>query len=90
VHAEWLEEREKEKQAFVHETATPLAEYMEEYMEEQKPKPEPEAEEDDKSETSVESAEEKESRLWSDFKLAMMSALLALMLGVYLCRTVVC
>jgi len=91
VHAEWLEEREKEKQEFVHETATPLApetlaEYMKDYMDE----PEPEADADDKSETSLESAEEKESRLWSDFKLAMMSAFLALMLGVYLCRTVVC
>lgn len=95
VHAEWLEEREKEKQAFVHETATPLAEYMKDYMDEAEsepdsPKPALEVDEDNGSETSVESAEEKESRLWSDFKLAMMSALLALLLGVYLCRTVVC
>jgi hypothetical protein len=98
VHAEWLEEREKEKQAFVHETATPLApetlaEYMKDYMDEPEPdspKPTLEVDEDNGSETSVESAEEKESRLWSDFKLAMMSALLALMLGVYLCRTLVC
>jgi len=82
VHAEWLEEREAERQALVHETAEPDS-----------PKPALEIEKDDddnKSETSVESAEEKESRLWSDFKLAMMSALMALLLGVYLCRTVVC
>jgi hypothetical protein len=75
VHAEWLEERE----AFVHETVNPPP-----------TTPEIEEEDDNKSETSVESAEEKESRMWSDFKLAMMAAFTALLLGVYLCRTVVC
>jgi hypothetical protein len=95
VHAEWVEEREKEKQTFVHETATPLAplapgtlaEYMEDYMDEAKPTLEIEKEEDTES---VESAEEKENRMWSDFKLAMMAAFTALLLGVYMCRTVVC
>jgi hypothetical protein len=93
VHAEWVEEREKEKQAFVHETATPLAlapetlaEYMEDYMD--SPKPTLETEKEDTE--SVESAEEKENRMWSDFKLAMMAAFTALLLGVYMCRTVVC
>lgn len=98
-HGEWLEEREKQRQAFVHETAEPLggtlAEYMKDYMDEPEPdspKPTLEIEKDDdnESETSVESAEEKESRLWSDFKLAMMSALMALMLGTYICRSLIC
>jgi hypothetical protein len=66
AHAEWLEEREKEKQAFVHETAKP--------------------EDDAESTSSVESAEEKESRLWSDFKLAIMVAMTALMMGAYICK----
>lgn len=102
LHAEWLEEREKELEAFVHETATPLApetlaEYMKDYMNEPEPdSPTPtleiekEEEDDTRSETSVESAEDKESRLWSDFKLAMMSALMALMLGAYICRSLIC
>jgi hypothetical protein len=97
VHAEWLEDQEKEKQAFVHETAKPepsypLAEYMRDYTEEPKPdSPKPTLEiEKDEDTDSVESAEEKEIRMWSDFKLAMMSAFLALLLGVYMCRTVVC
>ena len=66
AHAEWLEEREKEKQAFVHETAKP--------------------EDDAESTSSVESVEEKESRLWSDFKLAIMVAMTALMMGAYICK----
>ena len=79
LHEEWLEEREKERQTFVHETVNPP------------PSPTPllemEIEEDDGDSTSsVESAEEKESRLWSDFKLAMMVATLALMIGAYLCK----
>jgi hypothetical protein len=72
AHAEWLEEREKEKQAFVHETA--------------KPEPTPAVEDDAESTSSVESAEEKESRLWSDFKLAIMVAMTALMMGAYICK----
>jgi len=72
AHAEWLEEREKEKQAFVHETA--------------KPEPTPEVEDDAESTSSVESVEEKESRLWSDFKLAIMVAMTALMMGAYICK----
>jgi len=78
AHNEWLEERK----AFVHETVNPPP----------SPKPmlEIEGEDDNQSETSVESAEEKESRLWSDFKLAMMSALLALILGAYICRSLIC
>jgi hypothetical protein len=85
LHEEWLAEREKERQEFVHETVTPP------------PTPSPtleiekeEEEDDTMSETSVESAEEKESRLWSDFKLAMVSALMALVLGAYICRSVIC
>jgi hypothetical protein len=77
LHEEWLEEREKDRQAFVHETVNPP------------PSPTPllEIEDDDGDSTSsVESAEEKESRLWSDFKLAMMVATLALMIGAYLCK----
>jgi hypothetical protein len=80
AHAEWLEEREKEKQAFVHETVNPP------------PSPTPlleiekEVDDDNKSDTSVESVEEKESRLWSDFKLAMMVAMTALMMGAYICK----
>ena len=89
LHAEWLEEREAERQALVHETVNPPPPPT--------PTPTPpleiekeEVEDDSRSETSVESAEEKESRLWSDFKLAMMSALMALMLGAYICRSVIC
>jgi len=100
-HGEWLEEREKQRQAFVHETAEPLggtlAEYMKDYMDEPEPEPdspkptlEIEKDDDNESETSVESAEEKENRIWSDFKLAMMSALMALMLGTYICRSLIC
>ena len=91
-HAEWLEEREAEHQAFVHETAEPLAEYMKDYMSEEpdSPKPTLEIEDDGESTSSVESAEEKESRMWSDFKLAMMSALMALILGAYICRSLIC
>ena len=76
LHEEWLEEREKDRQAFVHETVNPP------------PSPTPllEIEDDAESTSSVESAEEKESRLWSDFKLAMMVATLALMIGAYLCK----
>ena len=76
LHEEWLEEREKDRQAFVHETVNPP------------PSPTPllEIEDDVESTSSVESAEEKESRLWSDFKLAMMVATLALMIGAYLCK----
>lgn len=91
-HAEWLEEREKQRQAFVHETAEPLggtlAEYMKDYMsdEEDSPKPKLVIEDDDESTSSVESVEEKESRLWSDFKLAIMVAMTALMIGAYLCK----
>jgi len=95
VHAEWVEEREKQLEEFVHETATPLAlapgtlaEYMEDYMDSPKPTLEIEKKEEDTE--SVESAEEKENRMWSDFKLAMMAAFTALLLGVYMCRTVVC
>lgn len=89
--AEWLEERAVEQQAFVHETAEPpsrpLAEYMEDYMSEpESPKPTLEIEKD----ADNESSEETESRLWSDFKLAMMSALMALMLGAYICRSLIC
>jgi hypothetical protein len=72
AHAEWLEEREKEKQAFVHETA--------------KPEPAAAVEDDAESTSSVESVEEKESRLWSDFKLAIMVAMTALMMGAYICK----
>jgi len=91
AHAEWLEEREKEKQAFVHETAKPLvgtlAEYMKDYMSEpDSPNPTPEVEDDAESTSSVESVEEKESRLWSDFKLAIMVAMTALMMGAYICK----
>ena len=87
-HEEWLEEREKEKQAFVHETAEPLAEHMKDYMsdEEDSPKPTLEIEDDAESTSSVESVEEKESRIWSDFKLAMMVATQALRIGAYLCK----
>jgi hypothetical protein len=56
AHAEWLEEREKEKQAFVHETA--------------KPEPTPAVEDD----------------AGSDFKLAIMVAMTALMMGAYICK----
>jgi hypothetical protein len=91
-HGEWLEEREKQRQAFVHETAEPLggtlADYMKDYMsdEEDSPKPKLVIEDDDESTSSVESVEEKESRLWSDFKLAIMVAMTALMIGAYLCK----
>jgi hypothetical protein len=71
VHAEWVEERERELQAFIHETV----------------EPEPKIEEDTES---VESAEDKENRLWSDFKLAMGAAFLALLMGMYICRTLGC
>jgi hypothetical protein len=77
VHAEWVEERERELQAFIHETVEP----------ETKPEPKPEIEEDTES---VESAEDKENRLWSDFKLAMGAAFLALLMGMYICRTLGC
>ena len=94
AHAEWLEEREKQRQAFVHETAEPLggtlAEYMKDYMDEPEPQPDspkPVIEDDDQStSSSVESVEEKESRLWSDFKLAIMVAMTALMMGAYICK----
>jgi hypothetical protein len=93
LHEEWLAEREKERQEFVHETVTPPPTPEPELEPEpESPKPilEMEEEDDDKSETSVESAEEKEDRLWSDFKLAIMSALMALMLGAYICRSLIC
>jgi len=80
AHAEWLEEREKELESFVHETVNPPPEAEEEEEEEG----------DDESETSVESAEEKENRMWSDFKLAMSASFLALILGMYICRTLGC
>jgi len=99
AHAEWLDEREKQRQEFVHETAEPLvgtlAEYMKDYMESESeqepepdsPKPALEIEEDDgESTSSVESAEEKESRMWSDFKLAIMVAMTALIMGAYMCK----
>ena len=94
AHAEWLEEREKQRQAFVHETAEPpvmgpLAEYMKDYMSEPEPdspKPTLAVEDDAESTSSVESVEEKESRLWSDFKLAIMVAMTALMMGAYICK----
>ena len=79
VHAEWLEEREAERQALVHETVEPKPE----------PKPEPKQEIEEDAE-SVESAEDKENRLWSDFKLAMGAAFLALLMGMYICRTLGC
>jgi hypothetical protein len=82
LHEEWLEEREKEKEAFVHETVNPPPE-----PEPDSPKPTLEIEEDDGDSTSsVESAEDKENRLWSDFKLAMMVAMTALMMGAYICK----
>ena len=83
LHEEWLEEREAERRALVHETVNPPPSPTLEIEKE-------EVEDDSRSETSVESAEEKESRLWSDFKLAMMSALMALMLGAYICRSLIC
>lgn len=93
LHAEWVEEREKELEAFVHETVNPPPTPTPE-PEPDSPKPtleiEKEEEDDNKSETSVESAEEKENRMWSDFKLAIMSALMALMLGAYICRSLIC
>ena len=78
----------EERQAFVHETALApgtLEEYMKDYMDE--PKPTLEIEEDTES---VESAEEKENRIWSDFKLAMGAAFMALFVGMYICRTLGC
>ena len=66
---------------------------MKDYMDEAEPdspKPTLEIEDDGESTSSVESAEQKESRLWSDFKLAMMSALMALILGAYICRSLIC
>ena len=80
-----------ERQAFVHETVNPPP-TPEAEAEPESPKPTLEIEKDDdnESETSVESAEEKESRIWSDFKLAMMSALMALILGAYICRSLIC
>ena len=90
-HTEWLNERVAERQAFVHETVNPPP-TPEAEAEPESPKPTLEIEKDDdnESETSVESAEEKESRIWSDFKLAMMSALMALILGAYICRSLIC
>ena len=90
-HTEWLEERAVEQQAFVHETAEPLggtlAEYMEDYMSEpESPKPTLVIE-DNESETST---WEKEDRIWSDFKLAMGAAFMALFMGMYICRTLGC
>ena len=87
MHEEWLAEREKERQEFVHETVAPPPTPE---TEPDSPKPVLEIEDDNKSETSVESAEEKEDRMWSDFKLAIMSALMALVLGAYMCRSLVC
>jgi hypothetical protein len=85
LHEEWLEEREKEKQAFVHETVTPPP-TPELEPEPDSPKPTLEVEDDAESTSSVESAEDKENRLWSDFKLAMMVAMTALMMGAYICK----
>jgi len=74
-HAKWLEEREKQVEEVLHETVMPPVEI--------------EKEEEEDAE-SVESVEEKENRMWSDFKLAMMSSFLALMLGMYICRVLGC
>ena len=87
LHEEWLAEREKERQAFVHETVTPPPTPE---PEPESPKPTLEIEEDGESTSSVESVEEKEDRLWSDFKLALFTAFMALLMGIYMCRTLGC
>ena len=92
LHEEWLAEREQERQEFVHDTvAPPPTPETEPETEPDSPKPVLEIEKEEEEDTeSVESAEEKEDRLWSDFKLAIMSALMALVLGAYMCRSLVC